>query len=125
MTNVTDAQEHGFSDAVRAGGLLFCSGQIGVEADGTIPADPRHQFELAFKALERVLNAQGCNAADIVDLTSFHVDYPNHMEAFMQEKSRFLGKSCPAWTAIGVARLGYPQSLVEIKAIARTKDQEA
>lgn len=125
MTNVTDAQEYGFSDAVKASGLLFCSGQIGVEADGAIPADPRRQFELAFKALERVLNAQGCKAADIVDLTSFHVDYPNHMDIFMEEKSRFLGRACPAWTAIGVARLGYPQSLVEIKAIASTRDREA
>lgn len=121
MTETSHAQELGFSDAVRVGDLLFCSGQIGVEADGTVPADPRQQYELAFKALGNVLSAHGCTSSDIVDLTSFHVDYPNHMEAFMGEKARFLGKSCPAWTAIGVAQLGYPQSLVEIKAIARAK----
>lgn len=114
---MTDA--YGFSDAVRSDGLLFCSGQIGLAEDGTVPGDPATQYALAFAALGKVLAAEGCSAADIVDLTSFHTRYPDHMEAFMEQKAGFLGAARPAWTAIGVAALGFPESLVEIKAIAR------
>ena len=105
--------------AVRSGEHLFCSGQVGLEEDGSVPTDPARQYELAFAALEGVLAAESCSAADVVDLTTFHTDYPNNMDSFMKAKAKFLGKTLPAWTAIGVAALGYPTSLVEIKAIAK------
>ncbi len=122
MVSEEQAAAYGFSQAVRAGELLFCAGQVGEEADGTVPSDPARQFRLAFEALRQVLARHGLEAADIVDLTSFHVGYPAHMEEFAAEKTRFLGDARPAWTAIGVAALGYPQTLVEVKAIARISD---
>lgn len=119
MGDVMGAAGFEFREASEAGGLLFCSGQIGVTADGTVPADPEAQFAAAFAALAGVLHRQGCRLADVIDLTTFHVGYPEHMGSFMAA----LGKALPgvqtAWTAIGVAALGYPGSLVEIKAIAR------
>ncbi|MDT0577090.1 RidA family protein [Croceicoccus sp. F390] len=121
MTEAAMADDHGYSDAVKAGDLLFCSGQVGLEADGGVPADVARQFALAFEALGKVLKANACTADDLVDLTSFHVDYPRHMAEFMAEKSRFLGHARPAWTAVGVAALGYPDTLVEIKAVARLR----
>lgn len=113
------SEDHGFASAVRSDGHLFCSGQIGIADDGTVPDDPATQYALAFAALGQVLAAEGCTAADIVDLTSFHTDYPDRMGVFMEQKQKFLGAVRPAWTAIGVTALGYPGSLVEIKAIAR------
>lgn len=113
------SDELGLSSAVRSGDLLFCSGQIGVTSSGTVPQSPDEQFALAFAALGQVLKSHGCGPIDIVDLTSFHVRFPAHMDDFMKQKSRFLGGAKPAWTAIGVTALGYPDSLVEIKAIAR------
>ncbi len=119
MSDIVNASDYGFSPAVRTGDLLFCSGQIGIEADGSIPDDAAKQYALAFAALGKLLETEGCAVADIVELTTFHTDYPNHMDVFMKEKSRFLGKALPAWTAVGVAALGYPETLVEIKAIAK------
>ena len=49
------SQDFGFSPAVRAGDLLFISGQVGLEPDGTVPKDPERQFTLAFAALDKVL----------------------------------------------------------------------
>lgn len=115
------SEEYGFSAAVRSEGHLFCSGQIGIADDGTVPEDPATQYALAFAALEKVLATEGCTAADIVDLTSFHTHYPSHMDVFMEQKAKFLGTVRPAWTAIGVAALGFPESLVEIKAIAKIR----
>lgn len=56
---------------------------------------------------------------DVVDLTSFHVGYPAHMAEFMAAKAAAMPDAECAWTAIGVAVLGYPGSLVELKAVAR------
>lgn len=121
MLTEEQAAAYGFSLAVASNGLLFCSGQIGSNADGSVPEDPQQQFELAFNALGKVLASHGLDASDIVDLTTFHVDYPAHMEEFFQAKGAFLGSARPAWTAIGVPALGHPQSLVELKAVARLK----
>jgi len=122
MSDNESAESWGFSEAKAGGGLLFCSGQIGVEADGSVSSDAARQFELAFGALGDVLARHGSTAAEIVDLTTFHVGYPNNMEAFMAAKTAFLNGASCCWTAIGVAALGYPGSLVEIKAIARIPD---
>ncbi len=112
--------ESGFSlcDARRANGFLFCSGQIGLTADGTVPDQPADQFAAAFAALIAVLQKNGCTLADVVDLTSFHVGYPAHMQDFMKVMGQAMAGIETAWTAIGVAGLGYPGSLVELKAVA-------
>lgn len=110
-----------FANAVRVGELLFCSGVIGVEADGNVPSEPDRQFALAFRALAETLAAFGCEASDVVDLTTFHIDFPTHMDMFMAARRAFLDERSSAWTAIGVSALGYPGSIVEIKAIARCR----
>lgn len=117
-----NAQDFGFSPAVRAGDLLFVSGQVGLEPDGTVPKNPERQFTLAFAALDKVLREAGCTANDIVELMSFHTNYPAQMDIFLKAKAAFQGRALPAWTAVGVAALGYPDTLVEIKAIARVRE---
>ena len=122
MSDIDTADSYGYCEARVANRLLFCSGQIGIEADGSVPADPYRQYELTFAALGEVLRRHGCGAGDIVDLTSFHVGYPTHMDSFMTAKAVFMeGASC-CWTAIGASALGHPGSLVEVKAIARLPD---
>ena len=118
------AEQFGYADAVRSGDLVFCSGQVGLEEDGTPPLEPERQFRLAFTALARVLAKVGCGPADVVDLTSFHTGYPEHMEVFMKAKAEFQQGSRPAWTAVGVAALGMPDTIVEIKAMARVPHQD-
>jgi enamine deaminase RidA (YjgF/YER057c/UK114 family) len=119
MDDVAGAAGFDFQEAREAGGLLFCSGQIGLASDGRVPADPEAQFAAALGALTGVLQRHGCGIADLVDLTSFHVGYPAHMDIFVAALAKALPGAKTAWTAIGVAALGYPDSLVEIKAIAR------
>lgn len=121
MSDQINAADYGFSPAVASGGFLFCSGQIGMTADGNVPADPARQFAMAFQALRALLAEHGCGVEDLADLTTFHVGYPQHMDVFMEEKAAFQGTARPAWTAIGVAALGHPASLVEIKAVARIR----
>ena len=48
-------EEHGYSAAIRSGDLLFVSGQVGSQADGSPEADFELQVELAFENLKATL----------------------------------------------------------------------
>lgn len=121
MLGADQEEALGFSNSVQSGDLLFCSGQIGHDAEGHIPAEPARQFAQVFENIRAVLAANGLTPADIVDMQSFHVNYPDHMAEFVAEKGRFLAGTRPAWTAIGAASLGMPEILTEVKVIARLK----
>ncbi len=110
-----------FAPAVKDGDRLFCSGVIGLNADGSAPADPEAQFTRAFESLGDVLAAAGASFADVVDLTTFHVGLQAHLRTFAQVKNRFVVEPYPTWTAIGVSELAVPGGLVEIRAIARLR----
>lgn len=107
-----------YSDVIRAGDMLYLSGQVGLDDNGVPQADPAAQFRAAFAKIAEVLATVGATPEDVVDLTSFHVDYPSNMEAFFAAKNEFQGAGRPAWTAVGVASLAMPATLVEIKAVA-------
>lgn len=111
---------YGYSAAVRSGGFVFVSGQVGVDASGSAIKDPAAQFRLAFANLAGVLEAAECGFEDIVDVTTFHVDMYAHFDAFAAAKQNaFPNPPFPNWTAIGVVNLADPDLLLEIKAVAK------
>lgn len=107
-----------YSHVVRSGGLLHCSGVTGVRPDGTVDPDPTTQFRRAFEHLEAALALAGATAADLVELTSYHVGLREHFLAFAAVKDEHVPAPYPAWSAIGVAELVVPGTLVEIRAVA-------
>jgi len=105
--------------AVRVGTVLHCSGGLGTRPDGTVPADLADEIDLAFTNLAQVLAAAGARLADVADLLTFHLDVAEQLATFMQVSDRRLQAPWPAWTAIGVARIGAaPGPRLEIKATA-------
>ena len=108
-----------FAPAVKDRDRLFCSGVIGIGADGKCSPDPETQFKRAFESLGEVLKESGAGFADVVEITTFHVGLQQHMRTFAKVKDEFLREPYPAWTAIGITELAMPGGLVEIKAIAR------
>jgi enamine deaminase RidA (YjgF/YER057c/UK114 family) len=108
-----------FAPAVKDGNRLYCSGVIGVGADGKPPADPETQFTRAFEMLQSVLTTSGVTFNEVIEMTTFHVGLQKHLPTFMQVKDRYMKPSYPAWTAIGITELALPGGLVEIKVIAR------
>ncbi|MGF1594920.1 MAG: RidA family protein [Kiloniellaceae bacterium] len=115
-------QAHGYSAAIRSGGFLFVSGQVGSRPDGSPEPDFARQVQLAFDNLEATLAAAGCGFDDIVDVTSFHTDPENQFETIMAVKNRvFSQPPYPNWTALGVTWLaGFD---FEIKVVARIPAQ--
>lgn len=107
-----------FAPAFRVGDTIHVSGVIGRDADGNVPEDPATEYGAVFDGLAQVLAAAGSGLADIVEMTSFHTDFPDTMGAFMKAKSAARNAPFPAWTAIGCTALAQPGALVEVKATA-------
>ena len=114
-----------FAPAVRSGGLLLCSGQIGIGPDGRAPADPTEQFTLAFEAVKAVLAEAKLGFSDVVEMTTFHVGLQQHLGAFMAVKDRYLPAPFPAWTAIGISELAFPGGLAEVRVTAALRKPAA
>lgn len=111
---------YGYSAAVKSGGFLFVSGQVGVDDAGVAIKDPAEQFQALFSNLGDVLGAAGCGFDDVVDVTSFHVRMRAHFDAFAAAKQKaFPTAPFPNWTAVGVVDLADEDLLLEIKVIAR------
>ena len=112
-------EQYHFAPAIKDGNRLYCSGVIGVGADGKPPADPEAQFVCAFEGVKSVLEAAGVGFEQVLEMTTFHVGLQQHLGTFMKVKDRYVAKPYPAWTAIGVSRLLPDSGITEIKIIAR------
>ena len=106
-----------FAPAVKTGNTIYVSGIIGLGPDGKVPEDPAEEFTNAFAQLATTLEAAGASLADVVELTSFHVDMA-HLRAFGAAKDAAISEPYPAWTAIGCTGLAVPGGRAEVKATA-------
>jgi enamine deaminase RidA (YjgF/YER057c/UK114 family) len=107
-----------YSPAVRSGGHLFVSGQVGSREDGSPEPDLEAQVRLAFTNLNGVLAAAGLTFDDVVDTTVFIVDPEKHFERIWAVVPEFWGEApYPTITCVGVTWLYGFQ--FEIKVIAK------
>jgi enamine deaminase RidA (YjgF/YER057c/UK114 family) len=121
-----EAAAYGLAPGVRVGDLIFVSGQLGIDQDGSIPSSGARQAELAFLAVQRVLHEGGATLADIIQLQTFHkggIAATN--EWFLPVKDRFIHAPHPSWTGVGVADIGGDGAVIEIAAIARVSTTPA
>jgi 2-iminobutanoate/2-iminopropanoate deaminase len=99
------------------GEQIFVSGQIGVEADGSIPDGFDRQVELAIDSLEKVLLATGTTLAGVLKTTAILVRREDFAAMNDLYAARFPDPP-PARTTL-VAGLVVPGLLFEIDAVAR------
>jgi 2-iminobutanoate/2-iminopropanoate deaminase len=107
-----------YSQAVRAGGFIFLSGQIPIDpSTGEFVAEGiAEQTEQVLKNLSAVLEAAGAGLADVVKTTVFLADM-NDFAAMNEVYSRFFQESPPARSTVEAARLPR-DARVEIDVIA-------
>lgn len=112
-------EHYRFAPAVRAGGLLFVSGQVGLVDGRTLADGVAAQIDCAFKNIGQVLEAAGRDYSAIVEINSFHVGrLDEHAAPFIEALGRFFDAPYPAWTAVEISGLAVAGALVEIKAVA-------
>ncbi|MTH80332.1 RidA family protein [Paracoccus aestuariivivens] len=118
----TAFERYGFSPAVKSGGFLFISGQVGARPDGSAADGVADQTEWALKRIEELLRIAGLDLTDLVDVTSYHVDIESTLPDFMEVKRRFIKSPYPAWSIIGISGLSRPELKVEIRAVAALRE---
>ncbi len=107
-----------YSQAVRAGDFLFCSGQIAIdpETDALTGGTVAQQTKRALKNLEAVLEAAGFSMDGVVK-TTVYLKNMNDFAEMNGAYAEFFRTTPPARAAVEVARL--PKDVVvEIDAIA-------
>lgn len=107
-----------YSQAVRAGDLVFCAGQIGLDPfTGELVEGVEAQARRALENLSAVLEAAGLSMADVVKATVFLADISD-FRAVNSVYESFFERPYPARSAIAVKQLP-AEALVEIEVIAK------
>ncbi|HXV95981.1 MAG TPA: RidA family protein [Gaiellaceae bacterium] len=108
-----------YTDAVRAGDLLFVSGVVPVDEEGNLVGgdDVAAQAMRVFANMERVLEAAGAAFTDVVKVTVFLTDVDDR-PLINPVRQEVFGESRPASTLVEVPRLAIPGAKIEVEAVA-------
>ena len=114
-------EAYGFSQAVRVGDVIYVSGQTAMGEDFAAVGgdDMAAQMREAYAGLTRVLAMFGAEPSDVVDETLFVTDVMAAATSAKEVRGEVYGESfAVASTLIGVAALGSPDLMIEIKCVA-------
>lgn len=107
------------SQAIRAGDLLFVSGQAGYDERGEIVSGGFDaQAAQAFANLERALRGGGASLAEVVKVTIFVTDMAANFPTVVERRRQHFTPPYPADSIVEVAGLYTPEAQIEIEAIA-------
>jgi 2-iminobutanoate/2-iminopropanoate deaminase len=108
-----------YTDAVRAGDLLFISGIVGVDGRGALVGgdDVAAQALQVFENMRAVLDEAGCRFEDVVKVTVYLTDVDDRPRINPVRRKVF-GDARPSSTLVEVSRLAVPGAKVEIDAVA-------
>jgi 2-iminobutanoate/2-iminopropanoate deaminase len=108
-----------YTDAVRAGDLLFVSGCIAVDGNGRLLGDDDvvAQTRQVFANLEAILAAAGASIRDVVKVSVFLTDVRDRA-AVNTVREEVFGDTRPASTLVEVSKLVVDGARIEIEAVA-------
>ncbi|HAC1464147.1 TPA_asm: RidA family protein, partial [Listeria monocytogenes] len=106
-----------YSQAVKVNGLIFTSGQLGINPEtGELADGTTKQAEQAFKNIAAVLAEAGSGLDKIIKATVFFKDL-NEFKAVNEVYATFFSSDFPARSAFQVAKLPL-DAAIEIEVIA-------
>ena len=112
-----------YVNAVRAGKLVFVSGQVAYGPDGRIVgvSDVEAQAVRVMENVGACLREAGARFEDVTKVTVFLTDMA-HRGTIAAVRERYFRGNNPASTLVQVAALVHPDLLLEIEAIAVLPD---
>ena len=120
VPNVAEAEPGLWSNGIRAGDMLFISGQVARPFEGgksLVGANEYEQARQIFSRIQRICEAAGGDLGDLVKMTIYMVDITKNTEVWRARREFFSG-DFPASTLVEVRSLAGPETLVEIEAVA-------
>ena len=97
--------------------LVFCSGQLGITAQGDVPASAAEQAELCFDNIAAILGAAGLGLEHVVRINAF-VSAREHLRPYMDVRNKRFSPPFPASTLMIVSGFARPEFFVEVEVIA-------
>ncbi|HZX82027.1 MAG TPA: RidA family protein [Reyranella sp.] len=101
--------------------LVLVSGQLGIDADDSVPDSAEAQADLCFRAIAACLEEAGMGVADVVKLNAYVTDRA-HMAGYMAARDRFITEPPPASTLMIVTGFTREAFKVEVEALAAKAD---
>lgn len=110
-----------YSQAIRAGNLVFCSGQLPIspQTGQLLTGSIAEQTEQVMQNVRAILTAAGASLSDVVKTTIFLADM-NDFAAVNETYGKFFLVDPPARSTVQVARLP-KDARVEIEVVASVK----
>ncbi|MCA4751089.1 RidA family protein [Paenibacillus glucanolyticus] len=107
------------SQAIKANGLVFVSGQAAIGDDGNLVGigDFDKQADQAFRNLDRALKEAGSGLDRVVKVTIYLTAMSN-FEKLVELRRKWWSQPYPADTLVEVSSLYSPDAMIEIDAIA-------
>jgi NAD(P)H dehydrogenase (quinone) len=97
--------------------LVFIAGQVGMRADGSVPAGFAEQADVAFENLRACLAAHGLGVEAVVKLGVFVLPGQD-FGALRSIREKHFGAHRPTSTSVYVPHLASPAFLLEVEAVA-------
>jgi len=97
--------------------MVFCSGQLAVAPDGSVPEGAEAQAGLIFAQIAALLAEAGMGLGDLVRVGAF-VTGREHMAGYMRARDRAVGTPPPASTLVIVSGFTREEFVVEVEAVA-------
>jgi enamine deaminase RidA (YjgF/YER057c/UK114 family) len=97
--------------------LVFCSGQLGIARDGTVPATTEAQADLCFDNLAAILAESGLALEHVVRINAY-VSGREHLKPYMDVRNRRFSAPLPASTLVVVSGFARSEVFVEVEVIA-------
>lgn len=111
-----------YSQTVKAGGFIFCAGQIGVNPKTNILVERvEKQTKQALQNLKNVLKEAGADLTHVVK-TNVYLANIEDFAVMNEVYGSFFAKPYPARATVGVARLP-KDALIEIECIAYVNEE--
>lgn len=103
--------------------LMFCSGQLSIALDESIPDEVEAQTELCFANVAAVLEAASMGLGNIVRINAYVTDRA-HLTGYMKVRDRLFSDPAPASTLMIVSGFAREVFKVEIEVIAAAEAEE-
>ncbi|KAL1838171.1 hypothetical protein VTJ49DRAFT_2973 [Mycothermus thermophilus] len=115
-----------YSQTVRIGNRIECSGQGGWDDSGAIPTSLAAEFDQAFANVDACLRSAGAKGwSDVYRINLYTTHLSEAVEVWEPCVLKWLGpEHRPLLTAVGVAALALPGMRVEIEVVALTEDDQ-
>jgi 2-iminobutanoate/2-iminopropanoate deaminase len=115
--------EFGLVQGTKAGGLVFLSGQLGLDEKGVVVGKGSMEMQMrqAYANVAKVLQQFTLTMNDVLEETIYVTDMPPVLTAGPKVRREMYATERPAVasTLVQVQRLAFPDALVEIRIVAK------